>query len=125
MKDLGDRMAAATGYTSQYSWQLYDTAGTTEDDTYAATGGYGYTIEIGPSGGLFHMAYDTGVASKCAGWRVLPTGTLDRLNGERVLEVLRAASEQHGTALVVATHDLDLASRFPIQVSITDGRLAA
>ena len=54
-----------------------------------------------------------------------PTGTLDRLNGERVLEVLRAASEQHGTALVVATHDLDLASRFPIQVSITDGRLAA
>jgi hypothetical protein len=57
MKDLGDRMGAATGYTSQYSFQLYDTAGTTEDDTYAATGGYGYTIEIGPAGGTFHGDY--------------------------------------------------------------------
>src|SRR5919199_1730828 len=43
MKQIGDAMGSATGYTSQYSWQLYDTAGTTEDDTYAATGGYGYT----------------------------------------------------------------------------------
>jgi hypothetical protein len=58
MKALGDKMAAATGYTSQYSFQLYDTAGTTEDDTYAATGGYGYTIEIGPAGGVFHGPYD-------------------------------------------------------------------
>ena len=64
MKALGDRMAATTGYTSQYSFQLYDTAGTTEDDTYAATGGYGYTIEIGPSGGLFHMPYETGVVQQ-------------------------------------------------------------
>jgi ABC-type lipoprotein export system ATPase subunit len=54
-----------------------------------------------------------------------PTGTLDRQNGEHVLDVLRAASEQHGTALVVATHDADVAARFPNQVSITDGRLAA
>jgi ABC-type lipoprotein export system ATPase subunit len=54
-----------------------------------------------------------------------PTGTLDRHNGEHVLEVLRAASQRHGTALVVATHDPDIASQFPIQVSITDGRLAA
>lgn len=58
MKALGDKMGAATGYTSQYSFQLYDTAGTTEDDTYAATGGYGYTIEIGPAGGTFHGPYD-------------------------------------------------------------------
>ncbi|MFL5845509.1 MAG: M14 family zinc carboxypeptidase [Solirubrobacteraceae bacterium] len=57
MKVLGDKMADATGYTSQYSFQLYDTAGTTEDDTYAATGGYGYTIEIGPAGGTFHGDY--------------------------------------------------------------------
>jgi ABC-type lipoprotein export system ATPase subunit len=54
-----------------------------------------------------------------------PTGTLDRQNGEHVLDVLRAASEQHGTALVVATHDADVAARFPNQVSLTDGRLAA
>jgi hypothetical protein len=46
-KALGDAMAAENGYTSQYSWQLYDTSGTTEDWTYFATGGYGFTFEIG------------------------------------------------------------------------------
>jgi hypothetical protein len=64
MKDLGDRMADETGYTSEYGFQLYDTAGTTEDDTYAATGGYGYTIEIGPAGGTFHMPYETAVVQQ-------------------------------------------------------------
>jgi hypothetical protein len=60
MKAIGDAMGAATGYTSQYSFELYDTAGTTEDDTYSATGGYGYTIEIGPKDGMFHMPYQQG-----------------------------------------------------------------
>ena len=60
MKEIGDAMGAATGYTSQYSFELYDTAGTTEDDTYAATGGYGYTIEIGPKDGMFHEPYQQG-----------------------------------------------------------------
>src|SRR4051812_10824703 len=67
MKSYGDRMAADTGYTSQYSWQLYDTSGTTEDYTYAAQGGYGYTIEIGPEGGQFHMPYQTGVVDQWTG----------------------------------------------------------
>ncbi|MCW2968233.1 MAG: cpt, partial [Solirubrobacteraceae bacterium] len=57
MKTLGDAMGNATGYTSEYGFQLYDTAGTTEDDTYAAEGGYGYTIEMGPVGGVFHGPY--------------------------------------------------------------------
>jgi hypothetical protein len=48
MKDLGARMAAQNGYRNIHGWQLYDTTGTTEDWSYAATGGYGYTFEIGP-----------------------------------------------------------------------------
>jgi len=67
MKQLGDAMANATGYTSEFGFQLYDTAGTTEDDTYAATGGYGYTIEMGPPGGNFHMPYQTGVIDEWTG----------------------------------------------------------
>jgi hypothetical protein len=67
MKEIGDAMGDATGYTSQYSFQLYDTAGTTEDDTYAATGGYGYTIEMGPVDGAFHMPYQTGVVDEWNG----------------------------------------------------------
>ena len=45
--DLGARMAAQNGYTNQHSYQLYDTTGTTEDWSYYATGGLGYTFEIG------------------------------------------------------------------------------
>ena len=46
-KDLGDTMAAENGYTSQKGWELYDTTGTTEDWSYFATGGLGFTFEIG------------------------------------------------------------------------------
>ena len=48
LKALGDRMAAQNGYTSQHAWELYDTTGSTEDWSYNATGGFGYTFEIGP-----------------------------------------------------------------------------
>ena len=48
LKALGAEMSAQNGYVNQNSWQLYDTTGTTEDWSYNATGGYGYTFEIGP-----------------------------------------------------------------------------
>ena len=45
--DLGQRMANQNGYLNQPSYGLYDTTGTTEDWSYYATGGLGYTFEIG------------------------------------------------------------------------------
>ena len=48
MHALGAEMAAQNGYRNIHGWQLYDTTGTTEDWSYNATGGYGYTFEIGP-----------------------------------------------------------------------------
>ncbi|MGH3737164.1 MAG: M14 family metallopeptidase [Micromonosporaceae bacterium] len=54
-KALGDAMAAQTGYTSEYGYQLYDTTGTTEDWSYYATGGLAYTFEHGANG--FHPAF--------------------------------------------------------------------
>jgi hypothetical protein len=48
LKALGDEIAAQNGYTSQHAWELYDTTGSTEDWSYNATGGFGYTFEIGP-----------------------------------------------------------------------------
>jgi hypothetical protein len=48
MKAIGADMAAQNGYRNIHGWQLYDTTGTTEDWSYNATGGYGYTFEIGP-----------------------------------------------------------------------------
>ncbi|MEA2494734.1 MAG: hypothetical protein QOJ29_2645 [Thermoleophilaceae bacterium] len=67
MKEIGDQMADDTGYTSEYGWQLYDTTGTTEDWTYGGQGSFGYTIEIGPEGGKFHMPYETGVVKEWTG----------------------------------------------------------
>ena len=59
-KALGDSMAAANGYKSQLGYQLYDTTGTTEDWTYPATGGLGFTFEIGPNN--FHPPFADTVA---------------------------------------------------------------
>jgi carboxypeptidase T len=56
-KALGDQMAAANGYTSQWAYQLYDTTGTTEDWSYYATGGLGFTFEH--SGNTFHPAFSS------------------------------------------------------------------
>ena len=47
LKALGDSMAAENGYSSQKGYELYDTTGSTEDWSYLATGGFGYTFEIG------------------------------------------------------------------------------
>ena len=55
-KDLGDRMAFHNKYTSEPSYGLYDTTGTTEDWSYYATGGLGFTFEIGST--EFHPAYE-------------------------------------------------------------------
>jgi hypothetical protein len=55
-KALGDAMAAQNGYTSQPGWALYDTTGTTEDWSYNATAGLGYTFEIGKD--EFHPPYN-------------------------------------------------------------------
>ena len=55
LKKLGAKMAAQNGYANIHGWQLYDTTGTTEDWSYNATGGFGYTFEVGAN--EFHPPY--------------------------------------------------------------------
>jgi Zinc carboxypeptidase len=64
-KALGDKMASRNGYTSEPSWQLYDTTGTTEDWSYWTTGGWGFTIEVGGNG--FHGPYADSVVAEYEG----------------------------------------------------------
>jgi hypothetical protein len=52
---LGARMAGSNGYKNQPSYALYDTTGTTEDWSYYATGGLGFTFEIGDE---FHPPFE-------------------------------------------------------------------
>lgn len=51
-----------------------------------------------------------------------PTGALDSNSGEGVVQLLLGLHRE-GTAVVVITHDRDLAGRFDRQASMRDGRL--
>ena len=52
-----------------------------------------------------------------------PTGNLDRTTGLAIADLLFALNEEHGTALVLVTHDLKLAERCARVVTMEDGRL--
>lgn len=65
MKELGDAMAAATGWRSQLAWAIGQITGATEDWNYFAQGAYGYTPEAkGPN---FHADYSTMVVDEYLG----------------------------------------------------------
>jgi ABC-type lipoprotein export system ATPase subunit len=52
-----------------------------------------------------------------------PTGHLDSDTGERVLDLIDALKEELGFALVIATHDADVAGRLERLVVLRDGRI--
>ena len=52
-----------------------------------------------------------------------PTGHLDSDTGERTLELIERLRREFGFALVVATHDVDIAARLPRHVELHDGRV--
>ena len=54
-----------------------------------------------------------------------PTGHLDSDTGERVLDLIDALQRELGFALVIATHDADVAGRFERAVELEDGRVVA
>ncbi len=51
-----------------------------------------------------------------------PTGNLDSLNGQRVLEMLEKHTVHVGRSLVLVTHDADIASRAHRRVYLKDGQ---
>lgn len=52
-----------------------------------------------------------------------PTGNLDRASADAVASLLLDLHAAHGTILVVVTHSLALADRFPVRYEMNDGRL--
>jgi ABC-type lipoprotein export system ATPase subunit len=52
-----------------------------------------------------------------------PTGQLDSVNAAAVIDVLLAASAHAGAALVISTHDLQVAARLPERWEIHNGGL--
>ena len=54
-----------------------------------------------------------------------PTGNLDRKNAFKVLDMMLELKQELGTALVVVTHDDDLAARFDRVLGMEEGSLKA
>jgi putative ABC transport system ATP-binding protein len=52
-----------------------------------------------------------------------PTGALDRATGQGVMDVLVARTQAHGAALVVVTHDPEVAAVCDRVLTMRDGRL--
>jgi len=52
-----------------------------------------------------------------------PTGNLDSATGEKIISLLFDLHKDLGTALVIVTHDADLAARCDIQIQLKDGKL--
>lgn len=52
-----------------------------------------------------------------------PTGNLDRAAADNVADVLLDLHQAHKTILVVVTHSLQLAERFPVRFNLRDGAL--
>ena len=53
-----------------------------------------------------------------------PTGNLDASTGATIIELMAELNQDHGTTLILVTHDLELASRARRTIRLADGRLS-
>jgi len=52
-----------------------------------------------------------------------PTGNLDTKTGGEIVDLLASLAAEHGSTVIVATHDAALAARAPRRVGVRDGKL--
>lgn len=53
-----------------------------------------------------------------------PTGNLDRENGHLIMDMLFGLQEEHGSTLLLITHDAELAAKTSRKVLMSDGRIS-
>ena len=98
LKALGAAMTAQNDYANIHGWELYDTTGTTEDWSYNATGGYGYTFEIGPD--EFHPPFEKVVDEYFGTGDYLPEGFTGGGNRAAYVIALQAAADRSTHGLI-------------------------
>ena len=52
-----------------------------------------------------------------------PTGNLDSATGAEIIDLLAKLAAEHGSTIIVATHDSSLAARAPQRLRMRDGKL--
>lgn len=52
-----------------------------------------------------------------------PTGNLDKLNSQKVIDLLKSLSQERKNTLLVVTHDMNIAAQFDRKITIEDGRI--
>ncbi len=52
-----------------------------------------------------------------------PTGSLDSVSGELVMDLLAAAAREHGTTVILVTHDARVAAYADREVVVRDGKV--
>ena len=53
-----------------------------------------------------------------------PTGNLDSVNGQAVIDVIERIRKEHGTTIIMVTHDAKIAARADREIKLVDGRIA-
>ena len=53
-----------------------------------------------------------------------PTGSLDSLNSEKVMELFIATAKQHGTTVIMVTHEPTIAAYADREIIVRDGQIA-
>jgi len=54
-----------------------------------------------------------------------PTGNLDQNTGQQIIDLLFKLNDEHGTTLVLVTHDRDLSSRCDREIRLDSGRIVS
>ena len=52
-----------------------------------------------------------------------PTGNLDKTTSRVIQDLLLGLAHEHKITLLLVTHDLELAARFPTRIKMEDGRV--
>ncbi len=52
-----------------------------------------------------------------------PTGNLDSVTGTQIEELLFSYNREHGTTLIIVTHDHEMAKKCDMQIHIKDGKI--
>lgn len=91
-------------------------------------------LDLGELGHRYPAELSVGQAQRVAAARAMvsaprlifadePTGSLDRHNSELVVEALTSAQRSHGAAILLVTHDLELAGKADRTIVLVDGRV--